>query len=1370
MNPGTSTDCPCPVHTMSAKRARIDLCGVWRLQVNTSSVRPDESGTWEDFEVPGWRSAVRKDVPYYLWFRREIEIPPEWQGKRIVLNMRGARNTPKVCLDGQCAGSRFDGWTPFELDVTAFVRPGCRHMLDLCCGDRSAVEDLTKSTDEIAHTLAPVGGYHDNCGPFLPVYLDAHEPLHLEDSRLAIVTSVREMKLTVTGAVVHAAGALPAASSLRIECAVLDGETPVLTFGGTPRLGGVRLPDAPDDAAFQPGAWQFEAAFPEAKLWTPETPVLYRLRIRLYRDGVLEDESFTRFGFREVWTEGPDFFLNGVRRRLLASSTWPAYGYIPRDEVFRRVRQWKDDGVLAFRFHNQPWQEDYLDAADEIGVMTIDESPVYTDGNAMYAYNEVIFWERFADVLRGMIRRDRNHASLVMWSVGNEILFMGSVKFCPDLNRRLGEMGTLTKRFDPTRLTMFEADRDPDGKYDMIGLHYPHEMPALYAYPDAAEWLGRRIEAEAAGGMLGKQSETFFWDRKKPLYIGEYLWCPQTDYSVGSIWFGEEVYLSRQKCNHEAKLLGWIDQTVAFRMAGVTGMCPWTAYGFGGTSVPGAAEAEKVFFRRIACFRRDRSSRVFAGARKDVAFDVLNDSPEPQALELTVSVDGADADSARFTLEPGGARTVSLGFTAKAASGRAFPGYGTSVLEFRLAANGNEVQRESFRYKIYPVPAEEDRENVHVCRTPGDGMDFSSLDPAADIVVIEENVLGTPERPAQFDTDGFRRFLAEGGRALVLAQETLEPLGLGVNLKDHPSTMAFPLAAEHPLLAGLEPADFKWWADGHYISRREIVREGRNGLEALLVTGGFSALAQTPFADLPFGNGHAVLMQLLAGSRRSSEPAAEILCRNALSYLKDLPRKHSVPVRVLASDPAVLRVVRAVGLDDSGTDGARFIAADGACPGLNMTPDELAAWIRGGGVFCWHMPDGQTFDRLKHAIGADGIVCVQEDCSGVISGRNSPLLFGISQEDVTHCRIYDWDSKLDIQPDAAAMRFVPESFAGPAPVPGAVKLEGGPVPPKAPPVGMPGFVDPAPHSVFTAERKKAGLACLALRIGAPLPLPDIVDMGVNGGHYVFKFAERPLCRIAVGDMEQVWFTPDSPGEYRAVIHLPAGTSQIDVRGVGRAGVGAGVFAEAYLSEADYPAGTEVPVVPGSLASWKLGTGRVVLDGANWTCTRDGNGARGERYLSGLLRNLGAGFRTERRDAGEADDPDNLISQTRIAGGNVQVVSDNTLVVLETDFEARQSGMHIIHIDAVCYPYQRIYSEVRIEIDGNPAAAREIASDVTAGYDLAEVRLNAGTHRIRMTYGNDGFGDGGDRALFIRKLKLLPKQDGSSPDNRATTAG
>ena len=130
---------PAPV-PRSTVRSRIDLCGTWLLHIGTDSERPGcgEDG-WEPFEVPGWRGAVRRDRPYWLWFRREIVVPEEWRGKRIVLNLRGARNTPTVFVDGVCAGGRFDGWTPFELDVTDFVRPGCRHTLDLRCGDRKSV-------------------------------------------------------------------------------------------------------------------------------------------------------------------------------------------------------------------------------------------------------------------------------------------------------------------------------------------------------------------------------------------------------------------------------------------------------------------------------------------------------------------------------------------------------------------------------------------------------------------------------------------------------------------------------------------------------------------------------------------------------------------------------------------------------------------------------------------------------------------------------------------------------------------------------------------------------------------------------------------------------------------------------------------------------------------------------------------------------------------------------------------------------------------------------------------------------------------------------------------------------------------------------
>ena len=134
-----------------------------------------------------------------------------------------------------------------------------------------------------------------------------------------------------------------------------------------------------------------------------------------------------------------------------------------------------------------------------------------------------------------MIRRDRNRASLVMCSLGNEIVFMGMAAVRQGPAEEAGRAGAVMPgRSIRTHPLTFEADLDPDGAYDVIGLHYPHEMPQQRDYPNTTDWLGRRKERprRPAACSGSRASGGFFWERKKPLYIGEYLWVPQQDYSV----------------------------------------------------------------------------------------------------------------------------------------------------------------------------------------------------------------------------------------------------------------------------------------------------------------------------------------------------------------------------------------------------------------------------------------------------------------------------------------------------------------------------------------------------------------------------------------------------------------------------------------------------------------------------------------------------------------------------------------------------------------------------------------------------------------------------------------------------------------------
>ncbi len=105
----------------------------------------------------------------------------------------------------------------------------------------------------------------------------------------------------------------------------------------------------------------------------------------------------------------------------------------------------KAGGVNAFRLHNSIWEEEWLKAADEVGILIVDEAAVYSDGTGYYAYNNPIFWKNYRNHIKGMIDRDLNHACLSTWSLGNGILFMGNQKYEANLPKQLGDLGGYAK-------------------------------------------------------------------------------------------------------------------------------------------------------------------------------------------------------------------------------------------------------------------------------------------------------------------------------------------------------------------------------------------------------------------------------------------------------------------------------------------------------------------------------------------------------------------------------------------------------------------------------------------------------------------------------------------------------------------------------------------------------------------------------------------------------------------------------------------------------------------------------------------------------------------------------------------------------------
>jgi hypothetical protein len=623
----------------------LDKGWQWVIQRPGTETLPKQG--WANLVIPKNEFIDGKGEKASVWFRTRIQqvVKP---GQRAVIVVRAALYSPTVFLDGRPIENWLNGWTPHEVDVTRLIADGRSHELAILCHDRTSVNEggfvPPKNSGEDAlrgKVIFPIGGYKDMTGILRPVELRVEPATHLVADDLSIVTSVRNGTLSVSGT---ATGG----SKVRVIVSTANGDRGLVSEAST-------------DAD---GHWSGLQAMKEPKLWSPEHPYLYGLTVQLLdKSGRVIDSVERRFGFREIWTSGPDFVLNGIKRHLLATSTWPVTEFLDRDTIRQRIRAVKRSGANAFRLHIGPWQEEIAEIADEEGLLIVDEAPVYTDGAGFYAYQNPVFWQNYRDVVTGIIRRDRNHPSVIMWSLGNEILFMGNLKYDADLPKKQGELSRYVKKLDPTRPTTFEADLDPAGAFDVIGLHYPHELPYQYAYPVITDWLGTGKETDAAGGMLGTTSNEFVWKRDKPLYIGEYLWVPMGDYSPGTIFFGDKAYENRSVMNDRAKAASWIDQTLAYRRAGVSGLSPWTAFGFGMAPDKGPLlDAQKEFYKPEAAYLRNKALRTYSGGRLSLTFDLYNETETKNTYRLAVT----GTPGATALLEPAEHRVVSVLVSAPA--------------------------------------------------------------------------------------------------------------------------------------------------------------------------------------------------------------------------------------------------------------------------------------------------------------------------------------------------------------------------------------------------------------------------------------------------------------------------------------------------------------------------------------------------------------------------------------------------------------------------------------------------------------------------------------------------------------------------------
>lgn len=1289
---------------------------------------------WESFrtstlssQVPraGWQKATLPNIEFVpapgprtvIWYRRILDVPASG---RVFLQFDSAGKGATLFVDGVQIDRWFDNFSPREIEITQAVKGKKQVEIALRCGDKGELyadgyiaPPGATDADRAGKLIWPVGGYTDSMGIVLPVRLRVRPETHLKDSASRVVTSVKKGTISVTGL---ANGAM-AGYEVRLSARDKSGQVRVLGQA-----------EVKSD-----GTWSLSTAFRSPKLWSPESPHLFTLTAELAaKGGPVMDRSHVRFGFREVHIEGPNFYLNGVRRNLLATSTWPTTLPIEPKELRRRMLAVKASNANTFRPHIGPWQKEVREIADEIGLMLVEEGPMYTDGSGMYGYKDPRFWQNYKEVIAGLYQWSFNHPSVVMWSLGNEILFMGNQSRDPDLPKKQGDLARFAKQLDPTRPVTFEADIDPDGAYDVIGLHYPHELPAQHAYPVITDWLGTGKQTDAQGGMLGTTSTSFKWDRKKPLYIGEYLWVPFGDYSPGTVYFGPEAYSNRDKFNSSARHRSWYDQTIAYRRAGVTGVSPWTAFGFGiATENPEGMATQTEFYKPIAAFPRYRALRGFGGNEVELAYDVFNDSPLPRQMVLRLEVPGASVMSKGLRLNPGENETVSFRVVLPKAASRQVVRGKVSLVEGQKVHDQRQVPLE-----VSPQTALKGsggRTLVQI-KKAADLAALSDKDPNSTLVVIAAGLLD-PMKPSEagslpvvgasaLDLSVLKDFVKKGGRAVVLEQKSLASLGLPVQTVDHMSTMAFADLANWPSL--------KFWGRDMIVARQQILRSGRSGLRSLASSGGQQSLAQSPASTLRYGQGQFTFVQALAGAKLQEDPAAAAAVQKAIDFTASQPLGRKGRVAFVGLNDLLLNKLKSINLMvESANDLNQSEALSGVVLASGSLPSWLAARIKSDGLpVLWFAGDEKAYKAAHSDLGHQMVKFTPGSHAKSWKGHD-PLLTGITAEELLWTtQPQGWDRQMTVLAGTSSGIFTLPAVEGKGVKVSAAKFTGT-------------VIERDSESVVI--RRKAPLSAkVSVSSGGWTPI-DIEGESLKGG----------IVSLMVNDVHQEHLI-FKKGTTRTWVNLPRGQASISFKVENAADWAEDDAAFRLVSviinpPVKVPSDLKFLAGPGTAAAWKKGSSQVVALTLK-TELMSGNAVKSERLLGALCANLGMEFTIPETSGGDALP----LELFKVESGPYNTAQSGMLELRSTgsavaEIFAAQAGTYSIEVQAESSIAAGVFSEFAVEIDGKEVGRAICTRGELTSYTLKGITVSAGRKQVRVRFTNDASSGSEDRNLFIRRI-------------------
>jgi beta-galactosidase/beta-glucuronidase len=465
----------------------INLNGAWEFAFDDA--REGNAEQWYDGRTLPLRIIVPfafqtilsgindKSIHECVWYARSFEIPAEWQDSDILLNFGAVDYETAVWINGHEVGHHQGGHVPFQFEIAPYLKSGTNR-LTVRVEDR---QDPHQPRGKQSHTGLPHGiDYYCTTGIWQTVWLERAPAIRIEELRVIPQAQNGRVLMDVF---LHAPSA-----TWRIDVQVFDNEKLVA--------------HGEDHTAVATG--HLDLKIPYAKLWSPDSPHLYDLVIRLYDGEQLLDEVKSYFGLRGIELRDGKFFINGVAcylKMVLDQGYWPD-GYLtaPSDEALQTDIGWiKMFGFNGARKHQKIEDPRWLYWCDRLGLLVWEEMPNAREWSLRAEELLSAEWQR-------AVRRDYNHPCIISWVPVNESMgFPGLAHEHTGQYAYIERMVRVTRRLDSSRPVV---DNDGWEHTDIT------DICAIHDYTPTAKKLKVRYRETLGGGSLPVK----VWISDRPLF------------------------------------------------------------------------------------------------------------------------------------------------------------------------------------------------------------------------------------------------------------------------------------------------------------------------------------------------------------------------------------------------------------------------------------------------------------------------------------------------------------------------------------------------------------------------------------------------------------------------------------------------------------------------------------------------------------------------------------------------------------------------------------------------------------------------------------------------------------------------------------